>query len=203
MIFRLNLDIYNNSHGPSYESTLGCSTSFICLSYILGHIYSCPNKKSWHTILYAQVEHLAMKLICKANKWNRKCYTILQIWNLFISWPKKWVHEFINSPQWSEYYDLLFQLDVLAAYCILTTRYITLSGETLSGETIHQAKFSSLNEIFVTFARRKVSPDEKFRPKGFFIFLVIVGLWTTTQTIQKVKTPKYFSYWPKWLHKWK
>ena len=67
----------------------------------------------------------------------------------------------------------------------------TLSGETLSGETFdgrnfrHQAKNSSL------------SPDEKFRPKGFFIILIIIGLWSTTQTIQEVKTPEYILYWPK------
>ena len=36
----------------------------------------------------------------------------------------------------------------------------TLSGETLSGETIRRAKFSSLKEKFVTFARRKVSPNK-------------------------------------------
>ena len=29
-----------------------------------------------------------------------------------------------------------------------------------SGETIRRAKFSSLNEKFVTFARRKVSPNK-------------------------------------------
>ena len=28
--------------------------------------------------------------------------------------------------------------------------------------------------------------QRKFSPKGFFFFLVIIGLWTTTQTIQEV-----------------
>ena len=37
---------------------------------------------------------------------------------------------------------------------------VTLSGETLSVETFRRAKFSSLNEKFVTFARRKVSPNK-------------------------------------------
>ena len=49
----------------------------------------------------------------------------------------------------------------------------------------HQAKNLSL------------SPDEKFCPKGFFIFLIIIELWTTTQIIQVVKTAKYFLYCPK------
>ena len=43
-----------------------------------------------------------------------------------------------------------------------------------SGETIRRAKFSSPSQKFVTFARRKVSPDEKFRPKGFLSILLLL-----------------------------
>ena len=93
-------------------------------------------------------------------------------------------------------------LHVKLAFLARVSYYISfiptnLSGETLSGETFVGRNYSS-GEIFVT--KPKIChfrPTKSFVLKDFFIFLVIIGLWTTTQTIQEVKTPKYFSYWPK------
>ena len=41
------------------------------------------------------------------------------------------------------------------------------------GESIRQAKFSSLSQKFVTFARRKILLNEKFHLKGIFSFVII------------------------------
>ena len=46
----------------------------------------------------------------------------------------------------------------------------TLSGKTLSGETIRRAKFSSLKE------NSSLSPDEKFRPIKVKVSLVEVQM---------------------------
>ena len=88
---------------------------------------------------------------------------------------KKWTGDTYYIYIWTEKFflslcfscnNLFFNKVLVNCYCsvllgvFVRWKLYTLSGETLSGETIRRAKFSPLNENFVTFARRKFSPNK-------------------------------------------
>ena len=54
-------------------------------------------------------------------------------------------------------YQFVIKRMTISSCCALSEN---LESHTLSGETILQAKFASLYEKFVTFARRKISLDK-------------------------------------------
>ena len=61
--------------------------------------------------------------------------------------------------------------------CTILKKSLTLSGETLSGEIIRRAKFWSLSDKFVTFARRKIRNLSYFMRTQYNLHKIIDQLY--------------------------